>query len=107
MEESHKPADRAKTSARAPLGEPANDPMDSVPLPRSRGPVRWNDPADARRWLARTREAVSDVVALAREGTRRLKHHVMSRAERRRQLREVEDLILGLFEDADAGIPKN
>jgi len=69
------------------------------------GPTNSPSPLLGREPGTSGREAFGDVAALAREGTRRLKHHVLSRAERRRQLREVEDLILGLFEDAHAGLP--
>src|SRR6185503_2069621 len=78
MERSHLPSRKAKTSAHAPVGEPPETPrtsedrvVEEPPSRRSPCPLRWADPAAARVWLERTRSAVDDLAALAREGGRR------------------------------------
>ena len=130
MAHSHKPSPRASTSKRAPLdalprtsegpapawapealpsdlspaAHPPQEPEGSSPSSRSIPPVHWADPTEARAWLNDARATVDDLAALAREGSRRLKHCVLSRAERRRRTREIETALLALFEAALAGI---
>src|SRR5262245_1017645 len=109
MSHSHKPSPRASTSKRAPLdalsrtsegpasawapealpsdlspaAHPPQEPEGSPPSPCSIPPVHWSDPTEARAWLTAARATTFDLVALAREGSRRIKHRVLSRAERR------------------------
>jgi len=130
MSHSHKPSSRANTSKRAPLdalprtsegpapswapeaspsdpSPPAHPPQEPEGFPPSRRsilPVHWADPTEARAWLTAARATVDDLTALAREGSRRLKHHVLSRAERRRRTRETESALLALFEAALADL---
>src|SRR5262249_40436560 len=123
MEPSHKPSRRATHSVRTPFGAlprtgegpaspwaPEAEPSDAVPTahtpqappgsPPSRRairPVDWPDPAEARAWLDVAYANATDLAALAREGSRRLKRRVLSRAELRRQTRELERTLLALF----------
>jgi hypothetical protein len=66
--------------------------------------VRWDDPDDARAWLASARSHIADLAALAREGCRRSKDRVLSRAERGRQTRAAEHALHLLLNAADAGL---
>lgn len=126
MKRSHAPSSRAKTSTRAPLdaqpdtqdaaAETAapSDPIPAARIPgeppgssssgRSLYPLRWADPAHAEAWLTATRAAFADLAAAAREGSRRLKHRVLSRAELQRQVRAAEIRLVGLFDAAEAGL---
>src|SRR4051812_23158693 len=112
MERSHRPSPRATGSTRAPFGAPTDtqetaakaaahrprtgegpaslEPSGSPPSPRSTRPVDLANPADARAWLDDARAIFEDLAALAREGSRRLKHRVLSRAELRSQVRDAE-----------------
>ena len=112
MKRSHLPSRKAKTSAHAPVGEPPETPrtsedrvVEEPPSRRSPCPLRWADPAAARVWLERTRSAVDDLAALAREGGRRRKNRVLARAELRWQTHDTERVLRALFDDADAGLP--
>ena len=114
MVRSHTPASRAsttptRTSLDAPLdpevaaGNPAEPLAD--PAPRSFRPLRWADPVDARTWLDRVRSQVADLAALGREGSRLHKHHVLSRAERGRQVHAATTFLQALLGAAEAGLP--
>jgi len=131
MAHSHKPSPRASTSKRAPIDAlprtsegPADawasealpsdpsptahipqEPEGFPPSPRSIPPVHWANPSEARAWLDAARATFKDLVALAREGSRRIKHRVLSRAELRRQARDAERALLALFDAADAALP--
>ena len=76
--------------------------LPSNPLPP---PVDWADPTQVRAWLDAARTTFDDLAALAREGSRRFKHRVLSRPERRRKTRETERALDSLFEAALAGLP--
>jgi hypothetical protein len=130
MVRSHTPASRASTTTPAALDEPldpevaaenpAENPADppartsegpapseppgSSPSPCSPRPLRWDDPKDARAWLAGVRTHVTDLAALAREGARRGKDRVLSRSERSRQTRAAMQSLSMLFDAADAGL---
>jgi hypothetical protein len=93
------PSDRSPGSP-APLGPPG-----SSPSPRSFRPLRWDDPVDARTWLDRVRSQVADLAALGREGSRLHKHHVLSRAERGRQVHAATTFLQALLGAAEAGLP--
>jgi hypothetical protein len=107
-----KPGRRAKSAARRPSTPAAGDekqPAEAYeappppPSPPTDGPLDLQKPEHARWWLHAVREAIADVVCVAREGTRRLKHRVLSRAELRRQLRQTEtslDELIGKAEEA-------
>ena len=114
MVRSHTPASRASTTptgtpldpevaAENPAETPAETPADSLSpsLPR---PVRWDDRADVRAWLSRARSHIAELAALAREGSRRGKNRVLSRAERSRQTRAAESSLCTLLDAADAGL---
>ncbi len=62
------------------------------------------DTADAAEWLRLVRGNADDLIALAREGSRRLKHRVLSRAEIGRQTRDAERCMHGLLAEAEAGL---
>jgi hypothetical protein len=97
-------APEALPSGPSPTAHIPQEPQGSPPSPRSFRPVRWSDPADARAWLGAARASVADLAALAREGSRRGRHRVLSRAELRRQARDLERALLALFDRADAGL---
>ena len=65
----------------------------------------WSQRREARAWLTRVRDSSDDLAALAREGARRLKHRVLSRAELRSQTRETARRLMTLINDAEAGLP--
>jgi len=98
------PADTSEGPA--PLELPSSPPSPCVSRPlAAHRPVSWTNGEDIRGWLSATRTAIADLQALAREGSRRLKHRVLSRAELRCQLREAETALNVLLADADAGLP--
>ena len=85
----------------------SHDPTSGANLPSDPLPpaVDWADPIQVRAWLDAARTTVDDLAALAREGSRRFKHRVLSRPERRRKTRETERALDSLFEAAFAGLP--
>jgi hypothetical protein len=97
-------ASEAPLSDRAPAAPVPLEPPGSSPSPCSSRPLRWDDPEDARAWLARARIHVADLAALAREGARPSKHRVLSRSERSRQTRAAMQSLSMLFDAADAGL---
>jgi hypothetical protein len=97
-------APEAEPSDASPTAHIPQEPQGSPPSPRSFRPVHWDDPADVRAWLNIARVIFDELAALTREGSRRLKRRVMSRAELRRQSRDVERSLLALFDAADAGL---
>ena len=97
-------ASEAPPSDRSPPSHAPSAPMGSSPSPWSPRPLRWDDPDDARAWLASARSHVADLAALAREGCRRSKDRVLSRAERGRQTRAAEHALLLLLNAGDAGL---
>src|SRR4051812_46510306 len=131
MTHSHKPSRRANSSKRAPIdapprtsegpasawasealpsapsltAHPPREPEGSSPSPRSPHPVHWADPAQPRPWLDDARAPFDAPAAPAREGSRRFKHRVLSRPERRRHTRDAESTLLSLFDAAFAGLP--
>jgi hypothetical protein len=92
-------------SAPSPAAHPLSEPPGSSPSPRSFRPLRWGDPADARTWLDQVRTQVADLAALGREGSRLHKHHILSRAERSRQVYAATTLLNALLDAAEAGLP--
>jgi hypothetical protein len=97
-------APEAPPSAASPTAHDPQEPPGSPPSPRSLRPLRWADPLDARAWLDEVRTQVADLAALGREGSRRIKHRVLSRAERGRQVRTAMRLLDALLDAADAGL---
>jgi hypothetical protein len=97
-------APEASPSDQSPTAHLPWEPQGSPPSRRSFRPVRWADPADVRAWLSAARTGFADLAALAREGSRRLKHRTLSRAELRRQRRDAERSLLALFDAANAGL---
>jgi hypothetical protein len=97
-------APEAEPSGSSPTAHPPQEPQGSSPSRRSSRPVRWADPADIRAWLDAAQLLFEELAALTREGSRRLKHRVMSRAELRRQRREAERALAALLEAAEAGL---
>jgi hypothetical protein len=87
-----------------PAAHTSQEPPGSPPSPRSVPPLRWADPAHARAWLSQVSLVVDDLAAAARDGSRRAKHRVLSRAERRRQARTAELKLAALLEAAAAGL---
>ena len=98
-------ATEAQSSAAFPPAHPPSEPPGSPPSPRSFHPLRWDDPIDARTWLDRVRTQVADLAALGREGSRLHKYHVLSRAERSRQVHAATTLLTTLLDAAEAGLP--
>jgi hypothetical protein len=94
----------ANPPARTGEGPASSRASEAPPSPCSPRPLRWDDPDDARAWLASARSHVADLAALAREGCRRSKDRVLSRAERGRQTRAAEHALLLLLNAADAGL---
>jgi hypothetical protein len=98
-------------ASEAPPSDPSSashtplEPPGSSPSPCSFRPLRWDDPEDARAWLASARTHIADLAALAREGARPSKHRVLSRSERGRQAHAAERALRTLFDAADAGLP--
>jgi hypothetical protein len=97
-------APEAPPSDPSPTAHTPREPPGSSPSHRSFHPLRWADQAHARAWFEATSAAVADLCAVAREGSRRLKHRVLSRAELRRQRRGAEIKLLGLLSAAEAGL---
>jgi hypothetical protein len=54
--------------------------------------------------LSEVQLVVDDLAAAARDGSRRAKHRVLSRAERRRQARTAQLKLAALLEAAAAGL---
>jgi hypothetical protein len=98
-------ASEAAPSDPSPAAHPPSEPPGSPPSLRSFRPLRWDDPADARAWLDQVRTQVADLAALGREGSRLSKHHVLSRAERGRQVHTAARLLRALLDAAEAGLP--
>jgi len=88
----------------SPAAHTSQELLGSPPSPRSRRPLHWADPIQSRAWLDRVRASAADLAAAAREGSHRLKHRVLSRAELRRQGRNAERALLSLFDAAAAGL---
>jgi hypothetical protein len=86
------------TRAAAPPEPPGSTPSSSFSV------FHFKDAGDAREWLRLVRGNAGDLAALAREGGRRLKHRVLSRAALRRQAREAERCMHGLLAEAEAGL---
>jgi hypothetical protein len=80
------------------------EPQGSAPSSSFPSAFNWQDLDHARAWLGAVREAAEDLAALAREGGRRLRRRVLSRAELRRQTREAEGSMRGLLAQAEAGL---
>lgn len=97
-------APEAQPSDIAPTAHLSQEPQGSPPSRRSFRPLRWADPADARAWLNQVRASFGDLAAAAREGSRRFKHRVLSRAELRRQRRAAERSLGALLDAAQAGL---
>ena len=58
------------------------------------------DPAAVQRWLDQSRAALLDLLAAAREGARRPRKRVLSRAEIRRQARDAFTQVTALLDVA-------
>lgn len=86
------------TRAAAPLEPPGSTPSSFSPR------VDWADPTHVRAWLGALRAAGDDLSALAREGTRRLRYRVLSRAEIRRQARAATRSLHGRLAEAEAAL---
>jgi len=104
MKSFHKPPRGAKNRARLPSTEPEAPPAEPAVPPLPEGPLDLKNPEHMRRWLQAMSEVVSDLVCIAREGTRRLKHRVLSRAEMRRQMKEAEGSANGLLARAEEAL---
>jgi hypothetical protein len=100
-------APEAAPSDPLPTAHTSQEPPGSPPSPRSVPPLRWADPAHARAWLTEVSLVVEDLAAAARDGSRRAKHRVLSRAERRRQARAAELKLAALLEAAAAGLDED
>ena len=98
-------APEAAPSAAVPAAhhsEPPGSPS-SRRSPSPLRPLRIGDAADLHAWLTAARTTADDLVAAAREGTRRLKHRVLSRAELRRRVRVASAELTRLLDAATAG----
>ena len=84
MKQSRKP--RQGASAPAPRSNPAPPTSAAGPTPP---PFQWSEPAAVPRWLDASRTALLDLLAVAREGARRPRKRVLSRAEMRPQARDA------------------
>ena len=87
----------------APVAAPP-EPPGSTPSPFSPTAFDFKDAADAAEWLRLVRGNADDLIALAREGARRFKHRVLSRAEIRRQTEEAEHAMHNLLDVAEIGL---
>jgi hypothetical protein len=105
MKTSRKPRAGATASTRSnpapPLpaeGEPSAEAAPPGPL--------LGDPAAVQRWLDTGRAAALDLLAAAREGARRPRKRVLSRAEIRRQARDAFAQVTALLDLAAAALRK-
>lgn len=69
-------------------------------------PLRWNDPEEARAWLADLHEQILDAIAAGEDAVRPLRCRVLSRAEAGRKLVAAKEAITSLLASAEAGIPR-
>jgi hypothetical protein len=67
-------------------------------------PLRWDDPADRRRWLADLRDQIADATALGDDATRRPKKRFFARCEARRRLHATERALASLLLAAERGL---
>jgi hypothetical protein len=67
-------------------------------------PLRWDDPAERRRWLADLRDQIADAVALGDDATRRPKKRFFARSEARRRLHATERVLASLLLAAERGL---
>ncbi len=72
--------------------------------PPEPAPLRWDDPAERRRWLADHRDQIADAVALGDDATRRPKKRFFARCEARRRLHATERAIASLLTAAERGL---
>ena len=82
----------------APPSSAEADPSASPALPGPPSPPRLDDPASIQRWLDASRAAALDLLAAAREGARRPRKRVLSRAEIRRQARDAFAQVTSLLD---------
>jgi hypothetical protein len=97
-------APEAEPSDAFPTAHLPQELLGSPPSRRSFRSLRWADPADAGAWLDQVRAVFADLAATAREGSRRLKRRVLSRAELRRQRHDAERSLVALLDAAQAGL---
>jgi hypothetical protein len=92
----------AATPARSNPAPPSTAEVDpSAPLPPALA-----DPAAIQRWLDAGRAAALDLLAAAREGARRPRKRVLSRAEIRRQARDAFAQVTSLLDLAAEALRK-
>jgi hypothetical protein len=107
MKQSRKP--RRGASVPAVRSNPAPpDAAEGVPsaADSSPPPPLLGDPAGVARWLETSRAAALDLLAAAREGARRPRKRVLSRAELRRQARDAFAQVTGLLDLAAEALRK-
>ena len=78
-------------------------------LPSSAVPpaLRWDDPAERRRWLVDLREQIHDALAAGEDTARRPRRRFFSRAEVRRRIRAAKAAITSLLAAAERGLDAN
>ena len=106
MKQSRKSRQGASAPARsnpAPPPTAAGTPPAADPTPP---PFQWSDPTAVPRWLEASRTALLDLLAVAREGARRPRKRVLSRAEMRRQARDAFAQVKAFLDLAAEGLRK-
>lgn len=81
------------------------EPRPNPPAAKPLVPVRWDDPANVRLWLAALRSAAEDAVAAAEDVTRPLEARVLSRAEARRRLMSADAALEALLDAGERALP--
>ena len=85
----------------APTRGKGTAPSSTLPEP---APLRWDDPAERRRWLADLCDQIADAVALGDDATRRPKKRFFARGEARRRLHAAERALASLLLAARCGL---
>jgi len=93
------------TPARSNPAPPPAAEADPSALPAP-SPASLGDPEDVQRWLDAGRAAALDLLAAAREGARRPRKRVLSRAEIRRQARDAFAQVTSLLDLAAEALRK-
>jgi hypothetical protein len=91
-------------SGSAPTARESQEPPGSPPSPFLLQAFDLDDADHVHAWVDAMRDAIADLAAAAREGTRRLRYRVLSRAEIRRQARSAERSLTGLLEAAESAL---
>jgi hypothetical protein len=91
---------RTPRAAATPARSNPAPPLSAEADPSATPPPALADPAAVQRWLDASRAAALDLLAAAREGARRPRKRVLSRAEIRRQARDAFAQVTSLLDHA-------